>query len=328
MFYLPSRDRNMTVASTPSREEVIEFTREMRERFLTQPPAEWKMEPTPENPNVYGVLMEWEMEGEGAITVAAFCEGSASVYTTTGIAMIGGHTDQVVRREARALIEAAGELYDKASPVTEFPFPEENRLQFYLLTFQGVRVIHGSYPHDVDGEGTYAPISKHGLGVFHRYLALDEQPRDDEDGSGYRKECFGPEGYVNCLLTSMSRGIGRSCVIQAGTPVPDLVALAAGNDRLQEWLAAQELPYASMDGKAVVRVIRKAARMRVGLPILTRHGEIQAIHVTEDGGFVACVYDVEIAPFDRSACVQLASSHDRRVRTLQQKADAQNAAAA
>jgi hypothetical protein len=315
----------MTSISRPPQESVIQFTRRMRNEFLTEPPARWKMQPTPENPTVYGVLMEWLVD-EAAITVVAFCEGSASVYSDAGQAMIGGHTDEVVSREARALVRAAGEFHDQAVPVSAFPFPEGDRLQFYLLTFQGVRVLHGSLEPESHGEGQYERMSRHGFAVLMRYLTMDEPHPDHGDGSGYQKEWSGPEEYVNCLLTAMSRGIGRSFVISAGEPVPDLAALAAGNGPLQEWLAAQEFPYASLDAKAVVRVVRKAAGMRVGLPFLTRHGEISAFHATEDDRLQACVFDVEIAPFDRSAKIRMASSHDRRVRPLQREADARNAA--
>ena len=314
----------MTTTSTPPQTTDAKWMRNMREQFLTEPPATWKMQPTPENPTVYGVLMEW-LAGEAAITVVAFQEGSASVYISTGQGMIGGHTDAVVSREARALVTAAGEFHDQAVPATGFPFPEGDRVQFYLLTFQGVRVLHGPFGPESRGEGRYERMSRHGFAVVMRYLDIDGQRPDHEGGSGYRKEWSGPEGYVNCLLTSMSRGIGRSFVISAGEPVPDLAALAAGNEPLQEWLAAQEFPYGSMDGKAVVRVIRKAG-MGVGLPFVTRRGEIRAIHATEDDRFVACVYDVEIAPFDRSAKIHMAPSHDRRVGALQREADARNAA--
>jgi hypothetical protein len=132
-------------------------------------------------------------------------------------------------------------------------------------------------------------------------------------------------GYVNCVLTCLSRGMGRTFTLCAAGPVPDLVALAEGNDDLREWLAAQEFPYEQMDAKAVVRAIRKAAGIMTGLPFLTRHAELPAIHTTEDGETVACVYDIEIAPFDRAARIELACPDDRRVLALQRQADARNA---
>jgi hypothetical protein len=303
------------------------FARDMRQRFLVRPPAEWGMVPTAANPDVYGVLMEW-LADDATLTVAAFCDGSASVYSTRGTGMIGGNADDVVRSEARALVEVAGEFYEEASPVSEFPYPAPERVQFYLLTFTGVRVLDAALDSLCDGRSRYVELYDHGWAVFERFMIVTGQQVDGENGCGYEKEWSGPEGYVNCLLTFLARGIGKSFVISASEPVPDLAALAEGNDELQEWLTAQEFPYGSMDAKAIIRELRKAAGILAGLPFLTRRGELPAVHTTDEGETVSYVYDVEIAPFGRSAKVDLAPPDDPRVVALQRQTDARSTHAA
>lgn len=297
-----------------------ETMREIRRLFLTQPPSTWGIQQTSEHSHVFAVLMEW-LIGEVAVTVAVALDGTASVYSTSGTGMIGGDSDEVANREARALVAAAGGFLDEATPVSEFPYPRADRVQFYLRTFQDVRRLDVAQESLVGGHDRYSALHAHGWAVFKRMLVLADHRPPDQAGPANEKEWSGPEGYVNCLLTSMSRGVARSIVISAGEPVPDLVALAAGNESLRGWIEAQEFPYGSMDAKAVVRVIRETAHMDLGLPFFTRYGEIRAVHATEEGDAIARVFDVEIAPFDRSAKLFMAPSRDRRVRELQAEAN-------
>lgn len=313
----------MTSATTRSQPDYSRFTQHMRERFLTRPPAEWGIEPAAENPQVYGVLMEWLSEGV-TLTVAAFCEGSASVYTSLGHGMIGGHADEQVNSDARALVEAAARVHDDASPTSEFPYPGPGRVQFYLLTFTGVRVVDEALEAIFDGRSRYVDMYDHGWAVFERFTVVTDPTRRGGIAGGHQREWAGAEGYVSCLLTAMSRGMGRSMVISASEPVPDLAALAEGNDDLREWLEAQAFPYETMDAREVIRVLRRVAGIIIRLPFVTRRAELPAIHAGEDGGPVACVYDIEIAPFDRSATIVMAPRHDRRVAALQRQADAQS----
>ena len=83
-----------------------------------------------------------------------------------------------------------------------------------------------------------------------------------------------------------------------------------------------------MDAKAVVRAIRKAAGIVTGLPFLTRRAELPALCTGEDGEPLACVFDIEVAPLDRSARIVLAPPDDRRVVALQRQTDARHAHAA
>lgn len=307
--------------------DYVGFARDMRQRFLVRPAAEWGMAPTAEHPDLYGVLVEWLAEG-ATLTVAAFCDGSASVYSTRGTGMIGGHADDVVRSEARALVVAATGFLDEAAPVSAYPYPAPGRVRFYLLTFGGVRVLEAALDSLCEGESPYAALYDHGWMMFERFMAVTGQQAERRHGCGYRKEWSGPEGYVNCLLASLSRGVARSLVISAAEPVPDLEALAGDNDDLREWLAAQAFPYASMEGQSVIRVLLKAAGITTALPFLTRRAEFPAIHAMDDGETRACVYDVEFAPYDRSAKIVLAPPHDRRVRALQRQTDARSIHAA
>lgn len=126
----------------------------------------------------------------------------------------------------------------------------------------------------------------------------------------------------------MSRGSGRSFVISALEPLPDLAALAQGNDDLQGWLAAQEFPYESMNGREVVRVLRKRAGIRSACRSSPRVPSFRPSTRPTKDDLVACVFDVEFAPFNRPAKLEMASRHDRRVKTLQRQANARKAAIA
>ena len=184
------------------------FARDMRERFLTRPPAEWGMVPTAENPDVYGVLMEWRAD-DATVTVAAFCDGSASVYSTRGPGMIGGEADDVVRGEARCLVRCAADFLDDAAPAAEFPYPEPERVQFCLLTFAGVRMMDAELDALYDGVSPLAGLYDHGWAVFERFLEVTRRDGDEAGGcGGYRKEWAGTDGYVSCVLTALARGIG------------------------------------------------------------------------------------------------------------------------
>ncbi len=300
--------------------DAARFAQEMREKVLVCPPSEWSMVPTAEYPDVYGVLVEWLVD-DIPITVLGFCEGTASVYSVGGPCMIGGHTDEIVRREARALVKAAADFYEEASPAAEFPYPQPDRARVYLLTFTGVRVLDAELDAMIDGRSRYAGLFRLGWAVFHRYATLDEQDSPPEDGAGYRKEWSGAEGYVNCLLTSMSRGIRRVLTLSAAEPVPNLVTLAEGNADVQGWLAAQEFPYETMRSKDVIRALRRLVGANP-LPFYTRRVRVPAIHATNDGGSVGRVFNVEISAFDRSAYIALISPRDRPVAAPQPRTGA------
>jgi hypothetical protein len=301
-----------------------EFSTEMRSRWLTADPADFDIMPSSEYPTVYGVLMEWPAGDDDTLTLVAFCEGSASVYIRSGGGMIGGHTDEEISNRARALVESATSLYEEAAPATEFPYPARDRVRFYLLGFPGVRVVDVEMS-SVFEANPYSEAWDHGWGVFQRYLVVTGQHLDgDGETVGYRKEWSGIEGYVNCLLTAMSRGMVSSIEISARGPVPDLDQMSEGNDDLQGWLRAQEFPYASLRGKDVVRLIRRLSGISGLLPFITRSAELRTVHAEENGDSTATIFDIQVAPFDKQVRIDLAPRTDRRVIADQKNIDSRS----
>lgn len=287
----------------------------MRERFLVRPPSERGSQPAPGPTPVYGVLMEWPSEGE-TFSLTAFHDGRASVYGSQGDGIIGGHADGPLRSEARALVRAAAGFHDEAVPTTHFPDPAADRVRIYLLTLAGVRVLEAALSPPNGMPDRYTSLYYRGMAVFEQLLMVTGLHPDQEGEPGARRtERSVAEGYVHCLLTTMTLWIGSPVVISASAPVPDLVERVAGAEDLAEWLAAQAIPHDSMDARQVVRALRRAAGIH-GLPFFTRRGEYHIVYETDEGEVMPCVFDIEIAPFERSATVSLAPADDPRVASL------------
>ena len=88
---------------------------------------------------VYGVIMDWECGG-GMATTVAYQTGDASLYVSSGGAIVGGIGHANVRHAAKQMVTLAQSYLDKTIKTETTPLPMSNEVQFYLLTNKGVFV--------------------------------------------------------------------------------------------------------------------------------------------------------------------------------------------
>lgn len=88
---------------------------------------------------VYGIVMDWEMGGATATTVA-YQTGDASLYLSSGGGVIGGGQYQNVNNASKQFISLAQTFLDKVVKVDKTSLPTTNEIKFYFLTNNGVYV--------------------------------------------------------------------------------------------------------------------------------------------------------------------------------------------
>jgi hypothetical protein len=130
----------MPQTNEPPRKSPAEMMREMRLKQLTMVPSEFGEKPTAEFARVCAVIMDWPIEA-ATVTVVARATGDASVYTTGTFGVIGGIGHEAVRTAAIDCVKIAQRYYDEATPTKEYPYPASSRVRFYLVCYDGVRVI-------------------------------------------------------------------------------------------------------------------------------------------------------------------------------------------
>jgi hypothetical protein len=86
---------------------------------------------------VFGVIMDWDMEGT-TVTTVSYQTGDASMYLSSGGGVIGGGTHKNVNRAAKTFVNTAQTYLSKAVRTETTKVPENNFVYFYLLTNKGV----------------------------------------------------------------------------------------------------------------------------------------------------------------------------------------------
>lgn len=125
----------------------------LRQRFLTGSAGDLGIT----NPGtVWGVAMDMSMSPEVA-TVTALADGNASLYTTGTFGIIGGFAHDRVREAAMQLCRSAEAQLSLTTATTDFSYPEENQIRFYLLTNKGARSVDAD--EETLGSGTH-PLSE------------------------------------------------------------------------------------------------------------------------------------------------------------------------
>ena len=131
---------NSNTQTTAPKQNSTNAGHDLRLLMLTTPAAKTGEKPTKAFPRVYGILMDWPV-GEQTVTVFSSSSGAASLYTTSSFGIIGGEGHESVRIAATNFVRAADRLFNSAVPTTEYPYPNADHVRFYLLAFDGVRVL-------------------------------------------------------------------------------------------------------------------------------------------------------------------------------------------
>jgi len=104
-----------------------------------QDPQVVKINADPAKPaQPYVVLMDWGV-GRGTATVAAFADGTASIYLSSGGGFLGGgQSHESIRNAAKKMVEIGGELQPLMQPTATYPLPQRGQVTFYVRTGAGV----------------------------------------------------------------------------------------------------------------------------------------------------------------------------------------------
>lgn len=126
-----------------------------------------------EQNTVYGVIMDWEMGGATASTVA-YLTGDASLYLSSGGGVIGGGQHANVNSAAKEFVILAQSFLSKAAKTSETPLPETDMVKFYFLTDDGVYVGQESMLHFENNSSEWLDLFNSGNKVLTELRIVSE----------------------------------------------------------------------------------------------------------------------------------------------------------
>jgi hypothetical protein len=147
----------MSQTNLPPDKSRAEAMRELRLQALTTSPGQLGQKPTEEFPKVCRVVMDWPLE-KATVTVAALNTGDASIYSTASFGVIGGFAHETVRAAAKNCVKVAQQYYDASHPTKDFPYPASDRIRFYLVGYDGVRVIDTDFETIKTGKSKFSEL--------------------------------------------------------------------------------------------------------------------------------------------------------------------------
>lgn len=147
--------------------------RELRLTALTTLASTLHIEPSSDFPKIYGVVMDWPI-GEQTVSIVSFCDGNASLYTTSTFGIIGGFAHENVRIAAKDFVKNSDSFFKGSNPTSDFSYPAKDRIKFYLLTFQGVRVIEADRSSVESGKDPYSSLFGAGQVVLTELRSITE----------------------------------------------------------------------------------------------------------------------------------------------------------
>lgn len=129
----------------------------LRQMALTTPPSKLSFASDAEFPSVYGVLTDWDI-GDVTATVMSMRDGTASLYTTSTFGIIGGQGHENVKLAAIRYVKIAEKYLDSAKPVTNFSYPKSGEILYYILTYDGVKLLVGDEASIESGSDPTRPL--------------------------------------------------------------------------------------------------------------------------------------------------------------------------
>lgn len=138
-FPLVAQDKS-SPKPTPSGEMMQKALHDIRLKVLGTPPSQMGRAPTSEYPHVDTIIMDWPVQNT-ILSVMGSSAGDGSIYTSGSFGLLGGGKYDTVREAAKKFVKTAEKYYADATPTQNFPYPQAGHVRFYLVCYDGVRVI-------------------------------------------------------------------------------------------------------------------------------------------------------------------------------------------
>jgi hypothetical protein len=113
---------------------------ELRSMILGLTPHDIGIKQTDQHPNVWGVLMEFQLPEE-VVTLVSLADSTTSLYFSHGGGVIGAGAYDAVAQASQNWIAMAESFFPLTQRTEQFPFPASDRVRFYLLTFAGTYTV-------------------------------------------------------------------------------------------------------------------------------------------------------------------------------------------
>jgi hypothetical protein len=149
--------------------------RTLRRRMLEASPVELGIERSNQC-RVFGVLMDWPVD-DLTVSVVALSDGNASLYTTSTFGVIGGYAHSPVRRAATDFVRDTERFHSDAKPTADHSYPPADRVRFYLLTFDGLRVLEDDRAAVEGSRSRYSTLFGRGQDVITELRLIADKPK-------------------------------------------------------------------------------------------------------------------------------------------------------
>ena len=161
LFIVFRADAQDKGSPTPSAEAMQKALHEIRLKVLTTPPSKMGRNSTPDFPHVDTIIMDWPVQNT-ILSVMGSSAGDGSIYTTATFGLLGGGKYEPVRAAAKSFVKAGEKYYADATPTQDFPYPQAGHVRFYLICYDGARMIDGDAASLESGKGKYADLFAEG----------------------------------------------------------------------------------------------------------------------------------------------------------------------
>ncbi|MCS6849359.1 MAG: hypothetical protein RMN52_16795 [Anaerolineae bacterium] len=101
----------------------------LRSMILSTNPKDIGIEQSEAVPNVWGVLMEFQIS-DTVVTLVSLADGTTSMYFDSGGGIIGAGQHDGVARASKNFVALAESYYNQVEPATQFPLPLPGRVRF------------------------------------------------------------------------------------------------------------------------------------------------------------------------------------------------------
>jgi hypothetical protein len=126
--------------------------------------------------NGAAIVMDVNVDGT-VMSVMSSTDGAASVYLSSGGAMIGGEAHAHIRSHAIAFATEAARHQREMQAVTDFPYPAAGNVRFYVHTRDGIFFAEASKSELTDGALPLSALFKLGEKVFIDMKAITPRKR-------------------------------------------------------------------------------------------------------------------------------------------------------